>query len=154
MLFTEHPLLPEVEARVAASALLRPRVHLRGAVPRSALPAFYAGADLFVMGSHHEAACYSLIEALSFGVTPVVTDIPPFRVLTGEGKLGGTFSPGDAAGLAAALGRLGEVDLPHNRQAVRAHFDRQLSWAAVGARAMEIYRAAVRARQPWRGGAT
>ena len=42
----------------------------------------YAAADVFVLGSRHEAASFALIEALAFGVTPVVSDIPAFRALT------------------------------------------------------------------------
>jgi len=92
MVFGEDALLPQVQARIAGSAGLRGRVHLRGRLERRALASLYAGADLFVLGSHHEVACFSLIEALSFGVTPVVTDIPPFRALTGG--VAALFPPG------------------------------------------------------------
>jgi glycosyltransferase involved in cell wall biosynthesis len=146
LVFGDDALLPEVRAAIAGSEVLRGRVHLRGRVPREALGALYAAADLFVLGSHHEGSGYALIEALSFGVTPVVADIAPFRRLTGDGRLGALFAPGDAAGLARALVGLAGVDLGARRPAVRAHFERELSWPVIGRKALEVYRAASRAR--------
>jgi glycosyltransferase involved in cell wall biosynthesis len=144
--YHDQEILSAVRARVADSALLRPRVHLRGAVDRGALAPLYAGADLFVLGSHHEGSGYALLEALSFGVTPVVTDIPSFRALTGGGRVGALFRPGDDQELADALVRLGNTDLAARRLAVRAHFDRELDWSAVGRKALETYRSAAIAR--------
>jgi glycosyltransferase involved in cell wall biosynthesis len=122
-------------------------VHLRGRVERNALPRLYATADVFVLGSHHEVACFSLIEALSFGVVPVVTDIPPFRRLTGEGRLGALFPPGNAAQLARALERFAGADFASQHHAVRTHFERELSWSAIGPRALEVYRIAAERRR-------
>jgi glycosyltransferase involved in cell wall biosynthesis len=149
LVFGNDGLLTEVRKRVADSTLLRERVHLRGHVDRKELPALYAGAHLFVLGSHHEGSGYALIEALSFGVTPVVTDIPSFRALTQGGQMGALFPPGDADELARALVRLGGVDFGARREAIRAQFERELSWAAVGRKALRIYRlAAIAGRKP------
>jgi glycosyltransferase involved in cell wall biosynthesis len=141
MVFGEDRLLPEVRSRIASSQPLASRVHLRGRIERSALPALYEGADLFVLGSHREVASFALIEALSFGVTPVVTDIPAFRVLTDGGRLGMLFPPGEAEALARAIERLGQADFVSRREAVREHFARELSWSVVGEKALAIYRA-------------
>lgn len=141
--FSGDELLPALRARIASSATLRSRVHLRGRVERSALPALYAGADAFVLGSHHEAASFALIEALAFGLTPVVSDIPAFRALTDAGRLGALFPPGDAgafAGALAALAAPAPADAAARRERVRAYFDRELSWRALGAKALAIYR--------------
>ncbi|HMB80518.1 MAG TPA: hypothetical protein VKI43_10655, partial [Vicinamibacterales bacterium] len=77
--------------------------------------------------------------AIACGAAPVVSDIPTFRVLTGGGAVGALWTTGDAADCARALIEAGRRD-PH---AVRArladHFARELSWEAVGRRAMEIY---------------
>jgi glycosyltransferase involved in cell wall biosynthesis len=139
LVYGDDLLLPEVKDRIERSPTLRARVHLRGRLDRSALPAVYAGADAFVLGSHREVACFSLIEALSFGLIPVVTNIPPFRVLTDEGRLGGLFTPGNAGELARVLARLGKGDLSARRESVRTHFEGWLSWPALGRRAFAIY---------------
>jgi glycosyltransferase involved in cell wall biosynthesis len=148
MVYGDDVLLPAVEAWLAARPELQARIHLRGRVERGALPAFYRSADLFVIGSHREVACFSLIEALSFGVTPVVTDIPPFRAITAGGRIGALFAPGDPSALARAVGRVSEGDFRARRPLVRAHFERELSWSAVGARALEAYQSAVSHRRP------
>lgn len=152
MVFGANQLLGEVQRRIADSATLRGRVHLLGKLEQGELVALYRAADLFVLGSHHEAAGFALIEALSFGVVPVVSDIPPFRVLTDGGRLGALFPVGDASALARALERLGSSeagdDWTARRASVRAHFERELSWSALARRALAIYReAGARRRQ-------
>ena len=145
--YPEDRLLAEVKARIARSPALRARVHLRGRLDRSELPALHAAADLFVLASHHEGSSFSLIEALSLGVTPVVTDIPSFRAITDGGRLGALFPPGDARALAEAIGRLGRSELAGRRPSVRAHFERDLSWSAVSRRAIASYRDASTTRR-------
>jgi glycosyltransferase involved in cell wall biosynthesis len=148
MAFSESSLLPRVRARLAASPALRARVHLAGRIDHAAMPALYASADLFVLGSHHEGSGYALLEALACGLTPVVTDIPSFRVFCG-GRVGELFPPGDVAACAAAIVRQGRDVLAHGparRSDVAAHFARALSWPAVGARAVAIYRAVAQKR--------
>ena len=139
MIFGTDELGAEVRARISQSSVLRDRVRLAGIVAHERMPSFFSAADLFVVGSHHEGSGYSLMEAIACGAVPVVTDIPTFRVLTGGGAVGALWTTGDAADCARALIEAGRRD-PH---AVRArladHFARELSWEAVGRRAMEIY---------------
>ena len=89
--------------------------------------AMYAGADLFVLGSHHEGSGFALIEALASSVVPVVTDIPTFRVLTRNGALGALWAPGDARAFAAALGKVGARDLRPLRAAISSHVRNELA---------------------------
>jgi glycosyltransferase involved in cell wall biosynthesis len=147
LVYPEDRLLAEVKARIARSPALRSRVHLLGRLDRSELPLLYAAADLFVLASHHEGSSFSLIEALSLGATPIVTDIPSFRAITDGGRLGALFAPGDARALAAAIGRLGRSELVGRRRSVRAHFERDLTWSAVSRRAMASYRDASTTRR-------
>jgi len=143
MVFGAGRRLPEVQRRIAASPTLRQRVHLVGRLEHQELAAIYRAADLFLIGSHHEGMCFALVEALSFGVVPVVTDIPPFRALTDGGRLGALFPVGDAGALAGALERLGSADdRPARRAIVREHFERELSWSVLAHRALAIYREA------------
>lgn len=146
MVYGDDVLLGEVKARISSSPFLRDRVHLRGRLPQRRLPALYAGADIFVLGSRREVACFSLLEALSFGVIPVVTDIPPFRAITNNGELGRLFLPGDARTLAQAIEQVAESDVSARRSFVRAYFERELSWPSVGRKALSIYRTAVTQR--------
>ena len=151
MVYSERDLLAAVRARIETSSLLRDRVRLVGATAHDDLPAFYSAADLFVVGSHHEGSGYSLIEACACGATPVVTDIPSFRAITGHGTIGALWQPGDAASFAHALAAAGAKNLEAARAAALRHFDRTLSWPVIGRRAMDVYREIASARSAVHG---
>ena len=146
MVFGSDELLPEVRAKLSTSPALHRRVRLVGYVPPGELPAYYSAADIFVLGSHHEGSGYALIEACACGAVPVVTGIPAFRAITGDGARGALWPPGDDVGLAHALLETAKRDLVSQRTEVARHFERELSWAAVGRRALDVY-TDVRARR-------
>ncbi|GGY23094.1 glycosyl transferase [Rhodanobacter panaciterrae] len=128
--FGSAPLLGEVQRRIEHDPQLKGRVHLLGKVEHTRVETLMRAADLFVSGSHAESCGYVVLEALACGVTPVVTDIPSFRALIGDGRIGKLWPCGDAAQMADAL-----IDAATNRpspEQVRAHFDATLSFAAVG----------------------
>lgn len=133
------PLLEPVQERIASDSRLRGRVHLLGRVAHERIEHLMRAADLFVLGSHREGSGYSVIEALACGLAPVVTDIPSFRSLTAGGTVGALWRVGDASGLARALrsaaARVGE----QTRAAVRSHFERELSFEAVGQKLAAMY---------------
>jgi glycosyltransferase involved in cell wall biosynthesis len=139
MIFGTGELFEEVRARIAQSPALRARVRLAGVVPHERMTTFYSAADLFVVGSHHEGSGYSVMEACACGAVPVVTSIPTFRLLTGNGSVGALWTPDDADGCARALADVGRRDLTAERARLADHVARELSWDAVGRRAMEIY---------------
>ena len=58
------------------------------------MPNYYSAADVFISGSHYEGSGYALIEAMSAGLVPIVTDIPSFRSIAGD--CGERWQPGDA----------------------------------------------------------
>jgi len=139
MVFGADDLLPAVRRRLKESAALARSVRLVGSVPHDQLAAFYSAADLFVLGSAHESCGYALIEACACGATPVVTNIPPFRVITDNGSIGGLWTHGDAADCARALIAAANSDLNEQRRRMLAHFEQHLSWPVVGRQAVAIY---------------
>lgn len=145
MVFGDDTLIEAVDARVRASQILSGRVTLAGRVARDELPNYYAAADVFVSGSHSEGSGYALIEAMSAGVVPVVTDIPPFRAIAGA--CGERWPPGDANAFAAALTRICASDLSAARARVIEHYNAVLGWDAIAARTLREYRALVDAKR-------
>jgi glycosyltransferase involved in cell wall biosynthesis len=72
------------------------------------LPAF----DVFALSSRYEGLPIALLEAMAAGVPPVATRVGGIPEVVTDGVDGLLVDPGDAAGLAAALGRLlGDGDL-------------------------------------------
>ena len=139
--FKSSPLLGEVRARLAAEPDLQCRVHLMGEVPHHAVEDLCRAADFFVLGSHKEGSGYAVVEALACGTPPIVTDIPAFRKLTGDGAVGGLSPPRDADAMARTLIEWSARDRDSLRQAARAHFDRALSFEVIGSQLRDAYRA-------------
>ncbi len=103
------------------------------------MASFYSASDMFVLGSHHEGSGYALIEAVACGCVPVVTNIPSFRAITGNGVLGKTWSPGDIEDCRRALVDAASTDFVAARRSILDYFERELSWVAVAGRARRAY---------------
>jgi glycosyltransferase involved in cell wall biosynthesis len=155
--FGVAPLLGAVQGRIAADPALSGRVHLLGRVSHERIEELMRAADIFVLGSHREGSGYSLIEALACGLPPVVTDIPSFRSLTGSGKVGKLWPCGDSHALCEALRSIAGRTDSSTRAEVRAHFERELSFAALGSKLAAMYEDVLGHKQgnaPVRWGAT
>lgn len=137
MVFGGHDQLAEVTERIQSSDLLRDRVTLAGAVPHDEIANYYSAADIFVSGSHSEGSGYALIEAMAAGVVPVVTDIPPFRVIAGN--CGVRWRVGDAAAFATALLEASAKDATKAREQVQQHFGQKLHWDAIAQQTLATY---------------
>jgi len=147
MIYSTDDLLGAVRERVSGSPRLREHVRFVGSVPHESMAAFYSAADVFVLGSHFETGGYALIESSACGTPAVVTNIPTFRIATAEGSLGALWNPGDAGDLARALIDVSRQDITALRAKIAEHFDRALSWSAVGRRAIAIYHEVVAHRR-------
>ncbi|MGC1520211.1 MAG: glycosyltransferase, partial [Steroidobacteraceae bacterium] len=130
--FGSAPLLRTVQRRIAEDPLFNGRVHLLGRVSHLQVEQLMRAADLFVLGSHREGSGYSVIEALACGLPPVITDIPSFRSLTDDGSVGALWPIGDAAALGERIVAVAAQPPHSTRAAAREHFERRLSFEAVG----------------------
>ena len=139
MAFGDEALLVDVWERIEASAALRERVRLLGRVPHERVQALLRGADLYLSASRREAGGYALLEALASGAVPLLTDIPAHRRVTRGGAVGGLYPPGNAAALAALLLEHAGRPRAAERERARAHFDRHLSFAALGRELADVY---------------
>lgn len=135
--YAAAPLLNEVTQLVDRDPALGERVHLLGRVDHAHVEQLMRAADIFVLGSHREGSGYALIEALACGLPPVVTNIASFRSLTDGGRIGRLWTCGDAAGFATAL--LAVANARPSTASVRAHFDAEISFDAVGRKLVGAY---------------
>lgn len=131
MAFRTSELRGEVLAFLAARPAVHKHVRLLGEWPHERMPVLFSAADFFVQSSISEVGGNSLVEAMSCGAIPVVTDIPAFRALTDEGRVACLFPPGDAEAMAQAVTTLSEEDRSALAARVRAHFDERLCYAAL-----------------------
>ncbi len=98
----DGPLRGELEALAKETGAA---VEFVGRVPHDVLAGEYARARVFTSASLSDGVSVSLLEALSSGAFPVVSDIPANRPWVEHGVTGLLFPPGDADACAACLER-------------------------------------------------
>lgn len=131
MIYQTSELLPALKQFISSHVSLQNAVNFIGEIPHDELPAWYSAADFFILGSHKEATGFALLEAMACGCIPVVTNIPPFRKITGNGKYGILFKPGDADDLLQKLNSIEGMDREHFPNSVVQHFNEQLSFKKI-----------------------
>jgi len=147
MAYRSASLLERVQYRVAADPALTHRVTLLGRRPHEQIGRLMSGADILVQASRREGSGFAVLDALACGLPPVVTDIPSFRYLTDDGRIGALFRPCDADHLAETLVRVVEAGNPDLGEPALEWFRRKLSWPAVAHQARAAYRLAHRLRR-------
>jgi glycosyltransferase involved in cell wall biosynthesis len=111
------------------------RIRLVGKVAHSEMEQWYNAADFIISTSHYEGSGVAVCEAMSCGCIPVLTDIPAFRMMTGDGASCGVLFPrGDAAMLTRALEKSVVLDRNIEKNKVLHRFTTQLSFAAIADR--------------------
>lgn len=148
MAYRSAEMLSEVRRRIASSRSLERAVELLGQVPYESMERIFNSADFLLQGSTYEGSGLAVADALACGVVPVVTDIPSFRYMTGQGAVGALWRPGDEDALVAAMRKVLARAIEPQRDAACEHFRRHLGSAAVGRRAVAAYRELSRLRVP------
>jgi glycosyltransferase involved in cell wall biosynthesis len=136
-----------VQVLLESNPTLRERVHLLGALPHEHMELACRASDFLMSGSHREGSGYAVIEALACGTTPILSDIPAFRALTGRGLVGALAPPGAHPVFAEQLLRLARADRAMLRARAREHFERSLTFPVLGARLLGAYRELLADRQ-------
>ncbi|HMI79394.1 MAG TPA: glycosyltransferase family 4 protein [Ferruginibacter sp.] len=131
MIYQTEELLPEVSNLIEQDGKAMQSISLVGKIPHQQLQAWYSSADFIISGSHYEGGGISVCEAMSCGCVPVVTDIISFRKMTGPGKCGLLYEPGNDAALLKALSQTRELDLEEERRKTLQQFNEELSFEAI-----------------------
>lgn len=131
MIYQAAELLPAIQQLLDNNTQLKEAVKLVGKTEHDQLAAWYSAADFFVSGSHKEGSGYALLEAMACGCIPVVTAIPSFKKITGNGAAGFLFEPGDEEALHNIFCRLDAVDKLQFSQKVKDYFSSQLSFKKI-----------------------
>lgn len=93
---------PALETR-ARELGLADAVRFVGAQPRSAMPGWYASADVFCLPSIYEGFPLAILEAMAAGLPVVATAVAGVPEAVADGVTGRIVAPEDAAALARAL---------------------------------------------------
>lgn len=131
MIYHEEILLKEATDLIKEDILASKAIMLVGKVLHAQLQTWYSAADFIISASHYEGGGIAICEAMSCGCIPVITDIPSFRRMTGPGKCGLLFKPGDTEELFKVLVKTRELDRQEERKKVLRQFHDELSFAAI-----------------------
>ena len=139
MIYSDNKLESKVKSLLDHNRLLNESVSLLGLVEHRKLEAYYNSSDYFVLGSHYEGSGYSLVEAMSCGVIPIVTDIPAFRMITDNGGVGSLWNCGDAESFYLNAKLILEKNREIEIKKVSNQFRMNLSYEAIAQKAKQFY---------------
>jgi len=133
--------VPQLRALVARKDLAQ-AVEIAPNPDEPALAALIGRASYFVCLSRHEGFGLAAIEAMSAGLVPVLSDIPPFRALVERSRLGHLIGAG---GIDAAVSRLVQerrlpADIHHWRRGRAIAFAEPYDWQRVAGCYEQVYR--------------
>ena len=131
MAFRHTEMEKEVQNTIMQSDILSESVTLLGELSRSDMQSFYNAGHYFLQGSAREASGFSLIEALACGTVPIVTNIPSFNQILGNGAVGHVFSIGDSESLYQSMRNALAIDWQIQSSACIKHYKTHLSFSKI-----------------------
>jgi glycosyltransferase involved in cell wall biosynthesis len=135
MIYQTEELLPDLIKTIEGTASAEPVVFV-GSQDQTQMPYWYNSAEFFLSASHHEGSGTALCEALSCGCIPIVSNIPPFRLIAGS--TGVFFKPGDEDSLLNSLREAMTLDKAEKRYQALQHFNNELSFESIAKKFQEI----------------
>jgi alpha-1,3-mannosyltransferase len=141
----EYDLSREDLAGEIAMRGLEEHVEIVVSPSESELASLLGKAQYFVCLSRHEGFGIAPVEAMSAGLIPVLSNIPPFVRLNRESALGAIVDPRDAEAAAAATEQLADVSQPEytaRREQAMTYVERY-DWKHVVGQYVDEYRAAL-----------
>ena len=131
IIYQQDQLLAEVKKLIDSHNNAKDAIVLLGKIEHSHLQAWLNTADFFISGSHYEGSGIAVCEAMSCGCIPIITDIISFRKMTGPGKCGFLYEPGNTDQLLSALLKTKEMNMEIERQKTLTQFQDEFSFPAI-----------------------
>lgn len=119
------------------------RIVMTGYVTGEYLNQLYSNARLFVLPSYHEGLPISLLEAMSYGVTPLVSDIPANKEVCLDPKC--YFSCGDVENLKTKMNSLLAHNIdPEEQTKYQEMVAEKYNWDKIAKQTIEVYESLVK----------
>lgn len=128
VVFQSDELIDDVKA---LAVRIGNQIELVGRVEHDDLLDWYNAADFIISTSHYEGSGVAVCEAMSCGCIPLLTNIPSFNVMSGNGRCGKLFIPGDVSSLLTALEASLKMDRDLERHKTLKQFKSKLSFKAI-----------------------
>ncbi len=131
MIYQAEDLLQDVSDLINQNEKTIQAIRLVGKVPHQQLQDWYSSTDFIISTSHYEGGGIAVCEAMSCGCIPILTDIISFRKMTGPGKCGLLFEPGNDAALLKKLMQTMQLDIQQESSKTLRQFEAELSFEAI-----------------------
>ena len=131
MIYHTDELLAEITHLIEMSNKTGQSIQLIGKRPHHELQDWFNSADFIISGSHYEGSGIAVTEAMSCGCIPILTDIISFRKMTGPGKCGLLYEPGNVRALLSALLQTRNMDIKKESTRTIQQFKEELSFEAI-----------------------
>jgi glycosyltransferase involved in cell wall biosynthesis len=109
---------------------------LVGKIQHSELLYWFNSADFFLSASHYEGSGTALCEAMSCGCIPLVTNIPSFRMISGNS--GFLYEPGIEDSLLSALVQTTHLKVDEKKNNALYRFKTILSFEAISVKFQQV----------------
>jgi glycosyltransferase involved in cell wall biosynthesis len=124
--------------RLASEAAVTEGVVMAGYQSGETLNQLYAHAGVFVLPSSHEGCPIALLEALSYGLPTLVSDIPASMEAVSDPAC--RFNVGDIGSLSSKLASFAEIRMDASeREAVRREKSARYNWSDIARRTAAVY---------------
>lgn len=115
-------------------------VILVGSIHHLDLVYWYNSADFIVSTSKYEGSGIAVCEGMSCGCIPILSDIPSFKMMTDNGRIGFLFSGNDRDALIRVLEDCERLDIVNEKKKVLQQFADALSFPAIANRMISVAR--------------
>jgi glycosyltransferase involved in cell wall biosynthesis len=116
------------------------QITLVGKIDHNELLYWYNSVDFIISTSHYEGSGIAVCEGMSCGCIPILTNIPSFKMMTGNGDCGLLFEAGDVTGLVIALRKSLVMNLEIEREKTLLKYNRSLSAKAIATKMINVSR--------------
>ena len=130
--------------KLSSMASADPRIILTGYITGEPLHQIYSHARMFVLPSYHEGLPIALLEAMSYGLPVLVSDIPANKEVGLPDER--YFSCGNVADLKEKLSLLLDKDLTAGEsEKMRDQLEEKYNWDDIADRTIDVYRKVLKA---------
>jgi glycosyltransferase involved in cell wall biosynthesis len=137
-IYQTFELLEELKVTIAETPGASDRIHLVGKVNNTDLQFWYNSAEFIISSSHYEGSGVAVCEAMSCGCIPVLTNIPSFRTMTDNGRIGLLYEAGSAEELFIALENSLTFNVEMEKRKVLEQFNNHFSAEANARKFMDV----------------
>lgn len=130
IIFQEGELLPAIEKLLNTANERSKQIILVGNVAHADMVYWYNCMRYIISSSFYEGSGVAVCEAMSCGCIPILTNIPSFRMMTDNGRIGFLYEPNDEQALVAILKETMHIS-SHVHDEVIRWFSARLSFTAI-----------------------